>query len=144
MWVQENKNKIPMPLRKLNSKHWCAESKAQRYLHWTKVKGLELTHTSEAVLGKRKAGGASRIPWLLSPGSTCCISPGAPCQGAGGCAHLPVIAKGQGVTTVPSTFCPLVCLSPRSCVTVQSSKRTNAENYSTHELQYSVTTLLWS
>lgn len=89
---------------------------------WTKVKGLELTHTSEAVLGKRKAGGASRIPWLLSPGSTCCISPDGSCHGAGECAHFPITAKGGAVPAVVSTLCPLVCVSPRSCVLYKAAQ----------------------
>lgn len=114
---------------------------------WTKEKGLELTHTSGAVLGEggqRKTDGASTIPRLLSPGRTGCVSPAAPCQGAGEHAHLPTIANSWGVTTVSVHLSRHWWVWAPGAAAVQRSKRTNVEDYSTHELQCSLTTFLGS
>lgn len=119
MWAQEKENKAQMPLKKLHSKHWCAESKAQRYLHWTNwCKGAGTDTPSEAVLGQRKAGGASRIPWQ---------QPRSSCPRAGERAHSPVVAEGWPVLAAASTLCPLVCLSPRSCTWHRAARGTTVK-----------------
>lgn len=114
---------------------------------WTEGKKPEPSPTSGIVLQRKKKEEISRIPWLLSSGSTHCVSthltyaPYQEAENAPTCLS-PVTAGELGLCLY--TFCTTLGYKPHEPHTVPSSRRTNVENYSTHEFQYSLTVFLWT